>query len=102
VAILRHRTGRLLQRMINVIGDADVLTEELLAHAVVQAGALVRQCGGGEIVKKEIRRKIENGGGFEDYGVTSGGKFARVDGRDGFFAGAGASFCGSKARTSES
>jgi len=36
---LRHQTGTLLERMINVVGDADILTEELLAHAVDQARA---------------------------------------------------------------
>ena len=65
--------------MINVIGDADVLAEELLAHAFVQAGALVRECGGGEIVKKKTD-KVENGSGFEDDSVTTGGKLACVHG----------------------
>ena len=31
----------LLQRMVNVVADADTLSKELFAHAFVQAGALV-------------------------------------------------------------
>ena len=77
--------------MINVVGDADVLTNELLAHALVQAGALVFQGGGGEIVKKEAD-EIENGGGFEDYSVTARSQLAGVDGEMGFFAGANGEF----------
>jgi len=51
--------------VVNVIGDGNVLPEELLAHAVVEAGALVLQRGGGEIVKKKAD-EVEDGGGFED------------------------------------
>jgi len=39
--------------MINVVADADVLSKELFADAFVQAGALVFQGGGSEIVKKK-------------------------------------------------
>src|SRR5207302_1828769 len=78
----------LLQGMINVIGDADVLAEELLAHAFVQAGALVRECGGGKIIKKKTD-KVENSSGFEDDSVTTGGKLACVHGEMRFFAGSG-------------
>src|SRR5256885_16238229 len=39
--------------MINVVANADVWSEELFAHAFVEAGALVFQGGGGEIVKKK-------------------------------------------------
>src|SRR6266566_1119608 len=83
--------GALLERMVNVVGDADVLTEELLTHAFVQAGALVRQCSGGEIVKKKAD-EVENGSWFEDDRVTARGKLARVDGEVRFFAGAGGEF----------
>ena len=78
--------GALLQRMINVIGDGDVLTEELFAHAVVEAGALVFEGGGGEIVKKEAD-EIENGSGLENDGVTAGGEFSGVDGEMAFLGG---------------
>src|SRR6266478_4423871 len=69
----------LLQRMIDVVGDGDVLSEELFAHAVVEAGALVFESRGGKIVKKKAD-EIKHGGRFEDYGVTAGGKLAGVDG----------------------
>ena len=78
--------GALLQRMINVVADADVLSEELFAHAFVEAGALVFQGGGGEIVKKKPD-EIEHRRGFEDYRVTSRRKLARVDGKVCFLAG---------------
>ena len=77
--------------MINVVGDGDVLSEELLAHAVVQAGALVFQGGGGKIIKKKAD-EIEHGRGFEDYGVTAGRKLSGVDSEMRFFAGAGCEF----------
>jgi len=83
--------GALLQRVIGVVGDGDVLSEELLAHALVEAGALVFEGGGGEIVKEEAD-EIEDGGGLQDYVVAAGGEFARVDGEVGFFAGAGGEF----------
>src|SRR5438309_1324296 len=83
--------GALLQRMINVVGDADVLAEELLAHAFVQAGALVRQGSGRKIVKKKTD-KVENGSGFEDDRVAAGIKLARIDGEMRFFADSGGEF----------
>src|SRR6266481_6394287 len=79
--------GALLQRVINVVGNGDVLAEELFAHALVQAGTLVCKGGSGEIVKKKTD-EIEHGGRFEDYGVTAGGKFAGIDGEMRLFAGA--------------
>src|SRR5204863_8219597 len=80
--------GELQRRMINVIGYADVLAEEVLAHAFVQAGAIVRECGGGKIVKKKTD-KVENSSGFEDDSVTTGGKLACVHGEMCLFAGSG-------------
>ncbi len=81
----------LLQRMVNVVGDGDVLSKELLAQAFVQAGAFVLQGSGGEIVKKKAD-EIEHGGGFENYRVASGRKLARVDGDMRFFTGARGEF----------
>src|SRR4029077_15123169 len=43
----------LLQGVINVVGDGEVLAEELLAHTIVEAGALVFESGGGEIVEEK-------------------------------------------------
>src|SRR5260370_30408419 len=65
----------LLQRMVNVVGDGDVLSKELLAQAFVQAGAFVLQGSGGEIVKKKAD-EIENGGRFENLRVTFGEEVA--------------------------
>src|SRR5260370_34459959 len=70
----------LLQGVINVVAYAYVLSEELFAHALVQAGTLVLQRGGGKIVKKKSN-EIEHGCGFEDYGIRPRRKFARVDGK---------------------
>src|SRR6266436_3019974 len=77
--------------MVGVVGDGDVLSEELPAHAVDQAGALVFEGGGGEIVKEEAD-EIEDGGGFEDYCVAARGEFAGVDRKMGFLAGARCEF----------
>src|SRR5712692_3517774 len=77
--------------MIDVVGDGDVLSEELLAHAVVQAGALVFKGGGGEIIKEKAD-EVEHRGGFEDYGVTAGRKLAGIDADMGFLAGARGKF----------
>src|SRR5260370_38463684 len=71
--------------MVAVVGDGDVLSEELPARAVDQAGALVFEGGGGEIVKEEAD-EIEDGGGFEDYCVAARGEFAGVDPKMGFLA----------------
>src|SRR5260370_5490016 len=71
--------------MVAVVGDGDVLSEELPARAVDQAGALVFEGGGGEIVKEEAD-EIEDGGGFEDYCVAARGEFAGVDRKMGFLA----------------
>src|SRR6267154_25774 len=79
--------GALLEGVVSVVGNGDVLAEELLAHAVVEAGALVFESGGGEIVKKKTD-EIEHRGGFEDHGVTAGGKLAGVDGEMRFFGSA--------------
>ena len=81
----------LLQRVIDVVGDGDVLPEERSAHAVVEAGALVFEGGGGEIVEEEAD-EIENGGGLEDDGVAAGWEFAGVDGEMRFLAGARGEF----------
>src|SRR5260370_2790865 len=77
----------LLQRMVNVVGNGDVLPEELFAHAVVEAGALVFEGGSGKVVKKKADES-KHGGGVEDYGVTAGGKLAGVDGEMRFFGSA--------------
>src|SRR5258708_13147395 len=81
----------LLPRMISVVADGDVLSEELLAHAFVQAGALVFERGGGEIVKKKAD-EVEHCCGFEDGRVTSRGKLARVDGKMCLLAGSRSEF----------
>src|SRR5258708_5159301 len=81
----------LLQQMIDVVGDGDVLSEELFAHAVVEAGALVFESGGGKIVKKKAD-EIKHGGGFEDNSVTAGGKFAGVNSEMRFFGSASSKF----------
>src|SRR5437016_2511143 len=60
-----------LQRMINIVGNADVLAEDLLAHAVVKAGTLIVDGGGGEIVEEEPD-EVEDGGGFKNHGVAAG------------------------------
>ena len=65
-----------LQGMISVVGDGDILAEKLFAHAVIEAGALVFERRGREVVKKETD-EIEDGGGFENHGVAAGCKFAR-------------------------
>src|SRR5205809_6709152 len=70
--------------MINVVGDADILAEELLAHAFVEAGAFVRERGGCEIVEEKAD-EIEHGGGFEDDRVMAGGKLVGVEGEMCFF-----------------
>src|SRR5260370_6487824 len=77
--------------MVAVVGDGDVLSEELPARAVDQAGALVFEGGGGEIVKEEAD-EIEDGGGFEDYCVAARGEFAGVDRKMGFLARARSKF----------
>jgi hypothetical protein len=64
--------GALLQPVISVVGDGDVLSEELFAHAVVKAGALVFEGGGGEIIEEETD-DIEDRRGFEDYRVAAWG-----------------------------
>src|ERR1700676_3704931 len=73
--------------MVGVIGDGDVFAKERFAHAVVEAGTLVLERGGGKIVKEEAD-EIENGGGLENDGAAAGGEFAGVDRHVGFFAGA--------------
>src|SRR6267378_4134898 len=78
--------GALLQWMINVVADADVLSEELFADAFVESGALVFEGGGSEIVKKKTD-EIEHRRGFEDDRVTARRKLARVDGKACFLAG---------------
>src|SRR6266571_3219032 len=83
--------GALLKRMINIVVDADVRSEKLLAHAFIEAGAFVFQSGGGKIVKKKAD-KIEDRGGFEDHRVAPGGELARVDRAVRLFAGARGKF----------
>ena len=73
--------------MVNIVSDGNILSEELFAHAVVEAGAPVFEGGGGKIIKKKAD-EIEHGGRFEDYGVTPGGKLAGVDGEMRFFGSA--------------
>src|SRR5260370_42659097 len=77
--------------MIKVVADADVFSKELLAHAIVQAGALVFQRGGGEIVKKKPD-EIEHRRGLKDHRVTSRRKLARVDGKVRLLAGSRGEF----------
>ena len=67
----------LLQRMIDVVPDADVAAKEWFAHPVVQARALVFESGGRKIIEEESN-KIEHGSRLEDDRVTAGGQFARV------------------------
>src|SRR5438552_1134061 len=81
--------------MINVVGDADILAEELLAHAFVEAGAFVRERGGCEIVEEKAD-EIEHGGGFEDDRVTAGGKLVGVEGEMCFFTDSRGEFQGVK------
>src|SRR4029077_21225737 len=81
----------LLQRVISVVGDGDVFSEELSVHAVVEAGTLVFEGGGGKIVEEEAD-EIEDGGGLENDGVAAGREFAGVDGEMRFLAGAGGEF----------
>src|SRR5713101_991692 len=61
----------LLERVINIVTDADIRSEKLLAHAFIETRALVFQSGGCEIVKEEAD-EIEDSGGFEDHRVTPG------------------------------
>ena len=75
--------------MIDVVGDGDVLAEDLFAEAAGKAGALVGDRGGGKIVKEKTD-EIEDGGGLQDDGVAAGGEFDGVLGASGFFAG---NFC---------
>ena len=81
--------------MINVVGDADILAEELLAHAFVEAGAFVRERGGCEIVEEKAD-EIEHGGGFEDDRVMAGGKLVGVEGEMCFFTDSRGEFQGVK------
>src|SRR5438046_5804513 len=84
--------------MINVVGDADILAEELLAHAFVEAGAFVRERGGCEIVEEKAD-EIEHGGGFEDDRVMAGASSWALRARCAFSPTRAASFRGSKVRT---
>ena len=76
-----------LEGVVDVIGDGDVFAEEGFAHAVVEAGTLVLEGGGGKIVEEEAD-EIEYRGGFENDGVAAGRELARVDRQVRFFAGA--------------
>src|SRR5208282_2565200 len=52
-----------------------------------EAGTLVLERGGGEVVKEKAD-EIKNGGGLENYGVAAGREFASVHCHMRFFAGA--------------
>src|SRR4029077_13217077 len=67
-----------LQRMVSVIADGDVFAKQLFAHALVEAGTLVLERGGGKVVKEKAN-EIEHGSGFKNDGVAAGREFARVN-----------------------
>jgi len=70
--------GALLQRMINVIGDADILTEELFCPYVrFRQERLSARAVAEKIIKKKAD-EIEHGGGFEDDGVNGRGASSRA------------------------
>src|SRR5437879_474092 len=77
--------------MVNIVNDGDVLSEKLLTHALVEAGALVFESGGSKI-GKEKADEVEDRSRFEDHRVTTRVKLARVDGKVGLFAGAHGKF----------
>ena len=79
------RTG--LQRMVHVIGDADVFAEELLAEPAGQKAALVPDGGGAE-VDEHLADEVLHRRRFEDDGVAAGRKFARRSGSRGLLRGA--------------
>src|SRR5580704_5448549 len=79
--------GPELEGMVGVIGDRNIFAEERFAHAVVEAGAFVLECGSGEVVEEETD-EIEDGGWFENDGVAAGWEFAGVYGHVGLCAGA--------------
>src|SRR5271155_3028006 len=63
--------------MVDIVPEGDVLAENLLSHAIVQAGTLVENRCGREIVKKKPD-EIEYSRGLENRGVVSGRKFTRL------------------------
>src|SRR5438270_2533640 len=68
-----------LQRVIDVIGDGDVFSEDLLANAVIETGTLVGYGGSSEIIKEEAY-EIEDGGRLENHGVATRRQLARIGG----------------------
>src|SRR5438105_4875469 len=80
-----------LLRMIDIIGNRNVLAEERFADAIYEARTLIRNGRGSEIVEKKTNQ-IENGGVFENYGVLSRREFLSIFGETGFFAGANGKF----------
>src|SRR5271163_2594667 len=66
--------GAELEGVVSVVGDGDILAEERLVHAVVEAGALVLEGCRGEVVEEEAD-EIKDGGGLEDYRVAAWGEF---------------------------
>src|ERR1700693_1932099 len=75
--------------MIDVVPERDVVAENFLAHAVVEARAFVENRGGGKIVEKKSD-EVEDGRRLENRGVVTGRQLSRLARACSFLAGA---FC---------
>src|SRR6185437_3036111 len=68
-----------LQRMICVVPNGDVLTEDFLADSARKARTLIQNRRARKVVKKEAHQ-VENGRRRKDCRVTAGRGFARLAG----------------------
>ena len=83
-AIERHAG---LQRMRDIVGELDVIAEQLLADAIGEETAAIGDGGGAEIAE-HLAHQIEDGGGLQNHGVAAGRDFMRVARQTRFFSGA--------------